>query len=110
MHEIPYWADTPKSNGGFSAYHLVFGSDPAYLNAWEENDRDLDFARDASVSSRLASQWKLRVLAQEAMLKDMDNGQLRRIMHHHQTFNSFGIAIGDAVVFYKQTSRKVSPI
>ena len=75
----------------------------------EESDRDLDSAQNAPVSSQFLLQWELRTMAQEAMLRGMATGKVRRIMDRNQTFNSIEITIGDSVIFYRQVSRKSTP-
>ena len=40
------------SGGGFSAYQLVFGSNPADLVRWEAKDEDLTFAQETSLSGQ----------------------------------------------------------
>ena len=48
---------------GFSAYQLAFGSNPADNFGWGDEDEDLLFAQDASLSGRFVAQWKLGAMA-----------------------------------------------
>ena len=59
------------SVAGFSAYQLVFGSNPADLLGWGEGDGDLICVRDTSSPDQFAHQWKLRMMAQEAGLREL---------------------------------------
>ena len=87
------------NRGGFSAYQIVFGPDPA---DWYR----LDFRQNASASSQFAHQLKLRVVAPEAMLRGMANGRLRRPPAPNPTFQNPGIEVGDSVICYEENSRK----
>ena len=47
--------------------------------------------------------------AQDAMLKEMGNGKLRRILDRNQTFENTDTAVGDPEIFHKQISCKSAP-
>ena len=78
VNEIQYCVSTMLRHGGVSANRLFFRSNPVDLYSWNDNDRDLDFAHIAWVLSWFTLQWKLRVMAQEAILK---NGQWQTATH-----------------------------
>ena len=61
---------------GVSAYKMAFGSNPADFFGWDDNDGDLLFTQDTSLSGQLAQQWKLRMRAQESALKEVANSKL----------------------------------
>ena len=65
---------------GFSAYQMVFGSNPADGYGWGGKDGDLTFAEDAPLSGQFAQRWKLRMVAQEAAQKEIANSRLRRLL------------------------------
>ena len=54
----------------YSSYQLVSGSNAADFFGFEDKDKDLLCAQDTSLSGKLARHWKLRVMAQEAALKE----------------------------------------
>ena len=108
-NENQYCVNTMLNHGGLSAYQFVFGSNPIDLYFWEDNDRDVDFAHNASVSIQFALQWKLRAMARGALPKEIATNKRRRTLDRNQTFDSADIAIGDSVIFYKQISRKSTP-
>ena len=84
---------------------MVFGSNPADLFGWDDSEEDLLFAQDTSSKGQFANQWKLRMRAQEATLKEVANSKLRRILAHNQTFNCTEVAVGDTVLLYKTSNR-----
>ena len=97
------------SASGFSAYQMVFGSNPADLFGWGDSEEDLLFAQDTPLAGQFVNQWKLRMRAQEATLREVANSKLRRILAHNQTFNCAELAVGDVVLFRKTPNRKSSP-
>ena len=48
--------------------------------SWQDNGKDLAFAQNASISSQFTFQWESRVMVRGAMLKELANGTLRRIL------------------------------
>ena len=66
LNEIQYCMNTTLRHSGFFAYQLVFGANPMDLYPWEDDDREFNFAQNASVSSQFTSQWKLLVMTQES--------------------------------------------
>ena len=94
------------SASGFSAYQLVFGSNPADNFGWGDEDEDLLFAQDTSLSGQFVANWKLRMLAQEAALKEIANSKLRRILAFNNSFESVDVKVGDEVLFYKAPTKK----
>ena len=92
---------TAPNNGGCSAYQAAFGSNPADLYFWEDNDRGPDFVQHTSVSGKFTLQWELRLLAQGAILKWMAGSKLRRIWDSNHTFDGTDVAIGVYRIFYK---------
>ena len=75
------------SASGSSAYQRAFGSNPVDFFGWEDGGDDLLFAQDASLAGQFVRQWKLRMQAQEAALKEVANSKLRRLLAHKKTFN-----------------------
>ena len=69
LAEAKWRLGTLVSGGGFSAYQMVFGTNPADLFGRGDKDGDLTFAQEASLLGRCAQQWGLRMMAQEAALK-----------------------------------------
>ena len=109
LSEVQWCLNTMLSSSVFSSYQMVFGSNPIDLYGWEDSEEDLLFAQDTSVAGQFVNQWKLRMRAQEATLKEVANSKLRRILAHNQTFNSSDVKVGDMVIFYKAQNRKSSP-
>ena len=83
LAEVQWRLETLISGGCFSVYQMVSGSNPAELVGWGDKNEDQTFARDTSLSGQFAQQWKLRVMAQEAALKEIADRRFRRLM----TFN-----------------------
>ena len=107
--EVQWCLNTLISASGYSAYQLVFGSNPTDRYGWGDTDEDLLFVQDTSVSGQFVQQWELRMMAQEAAHKEIANSKLRRLLAHNQTFNCTDIKIGDSVLFYKAPHRKSHP-
>ena len=59
------------------------------LFGWEGGGEDL-----------IVQRWKLRMRAQEATLKEIANGKLRRLLAHNETFNCAGVDLSDLALFY----------
>ena len=76
---------------------MVFGSNPVDLFGWEGGDEDMLFAQDSSLAGQFVNQWKLRMRAQEATLKEIANNKLRRVLPRNKTFNCAEIDVGDTV-------------
>ena len=68
---------------------------------WRENDGSTDSAQNTPVSSQLAHQWYLRVMAQEAKLEKMAKSDAQHILARNDAFQRSGITVGDRAVFYK---------
>ena len=68
LSEVQFCLNAMLATNGFSAYQLVIGSNPADNFGWGDEDEDLPFAQDTSLSEQFVAQWKLRMLAQEAAL------------------------------------------
>ena len=66
-------------------------------------------AQDTSIAGQFAQQYKLRMRAQEASLKDIANSRLRRLLARNKFFNCRVFDVGDSVPFYKTQSRRSSP-
>ena len=54
--EVQWCLNTMLSTSGFSAYQMVFGSNPADLFGSEDVDKDLPFAQDAPKSGQCVQQ------------------------------------------------------
>ena len=76
-------------------YQLVLGANPVDLFGWDDGKEDLFFARDRSPSEHFLQQWKLRMMAQEAASKEVDNGKLRRLSAPKRYFNCVDVKIGN---------------
>ena len=107
--EIQFCLNTMVSTSGFSAYQLVFGSNPADNFGWGDDDEDLLFAQDTSLSGQFVANWKLRMIAQEAALKQIANSKLRRILAFNNSFESADVKVGGEVLFYKAPTKKSIP-
>ena len=94
MSEIQFRLNAMLASNGFSAYQMVFGSNPADNFGWGDEDEDLLFAQDTSLSGQFVAQWKLRMLAQEAALKEIANSKLRRILAFNNSFGNVDVAVG----------------
>ena len=82
--------------GGFSALRMVFGANPADLYGWEDKDEDLTFAQDTSLSGRFVQQWALRIMAQEAALREIADSRLRKLLAYYRPADCADFKIGDA--------------
>ena len=89
---IQFCLNTMLASNGFSAYLIAVGSNPADNFGWGEEDEDLLYAQDTSLSGQFAAQWKLRMLAQKAALKEIANGKLRRILAFKNSLDSVDVA------------------
>ena len=72
------------SSSGFSAYQMVFGSNPADLFGRDDSEEDLLFAQDTSLAGQFVNQWKPRMRAEEATLKEVANIKLRRLLAYNK--------------------------
>ena len=97
------------SASGYSAFRLVFGSNPVGLYGWGDQDENLLLAQDSSVSEQFAQRWKLRMMAQEVALKEVANGKLRRLLAYNTTSNCTDAKNGDTVLFNEAQNRKRRP-
>ena len=88
-----------------SPLRLVFGSSPADLSGWDDQEEDLLSPQDTPASEQFAQQWQLRMMPQEAALKEVANIKLRRLPAYNKTSNCTDVAIGDSVRFYKAPNR-----
>ena len=89
LGEVQWRLNAMLSSSGFSAYQMVFGSNPVDLFGWDDSDEELLFAQDTSLVGQFAnhsgnligrtSEWKLRMRAQEATLREVANSKLRPI-------------------------------
>ena len=74
------------SASGHSAFQPVLGSNPVDIYGWDDQDGNLLFAQDTSVSGQCVERRALRMIAQESALvevPDLPSGpqqglQLRR--------------------------------
>ena len=79
------------------------------LCGWEDRDEDLASAQDTSLSGQFAQQWKLRMMAQEAALKEIANSRNRRAAAYNKSFNCTNVKNGDTALFYKAQRKKGAP-
>ena len=61
------------ATSGYSAYQMVSGCNPADNFGFGDDDEDLPAAQDTSLPGQFVPQWKPRMLAQEAALKEIAN-------------------------------------
>ena len=54
--EIQFCLNTMLASNGFSAYQMVFGSNPADNFGWGDEDEDLLCAQDTSLSEQFVAQ------------------------------------------------------
>ena len=73
---LSYW--------GSSAYQMALGSNPVGPCVRQDDDGDLDAAKDASILGRFVQEWKLRMLAQEAPLKEIAIVELRPLLPQNE--------------------------
>ena len=74
--EVQLRLSTLLSGSGYSGYPFVLGSNPVDPFGCGGNDEDLLFAQDASLPGQFGQQWKLRILPQEAALKEVASRKL----------------------------------
>ena len=72
--------DSAISASGYSAIQLVFGSNPAELYGWDDQEGDLLLAQDTSVLGQIAQQWQMRMMALGAALEEVANSKLSRLL------------------------------
>ena len=109
LSEVQWCLNAMLSSSGFSAYQMLFGSNPVDFFGWEDGDEDLLYARDTSLAGQFVQQWKLRTRAQKASLKEMASSNLRRLLARKKAFNCAEADIGDMELFYKAQNRKGLP-
>ena len=109
ISEAQFRLNATQSANGFSAYQMVFRSIPADNFGWGDEDADLLFERDTSLSGQFVARRKLRMMAREAALKEIANSKLRRILAFNDSFKSAGVRLGGEVLFYRAPSRKSAP-
>ena len=56
LGEVQWRLNTMLATSGFSAYQMVFGSNPADLFGWGDSEEDLLFAQDASSAGQFVNQ------------------------------------------------------
>ena len=81
---------------------MAFETIPADLHVWQDTDSDSDFARDAVTGDMFAQQWKLRRVAQEAALREIADGELRRPSVHNQSFGCADVKERGRLSFIRQ--------
>ena len=89
---------------------MALRPNPADLYDWEDKDEDLAFSQDTSLPGQLAQQWKARMMAQEAALREIANSRLRRLLALNKSFSCTDVKIGGAVLFFKARSKKSAPL
>ena len=109
INEERFRPNAMMSHGGFSAYWMVFGSNPEDSYLGRDEDSDLDFAQDTSASGQFAQLWKLRTSAQEATLTEIRNGKSRPPLARIKTFGCKDVQVGDSAGLRQQIGRKSAP-
>ena len=93
----------------YSAYRMVFGSDPVDIFGRVDRDADSLFAQETTLSGQFTQQWRLRMVAQEAAPEGVANSKLRPPSAYNKSFNCADIAIADSAPFQKRVNRKSAP-
>ena len=70
------------------------------LFGWDAEDEDLLFGQVTSLSGQFAPQWRLRVMAREAVLEGVVNSELRRILAYDKPFYCADVYMGDSALVY----------
>ena len=73
---------------------MVFGSNPAGLDTWQDDQGDLGSARVKSISCQFAQQWKLRMMVEQAALRGIEKTKLCRLSVRTKSFNCSGLLVG----------------
>ena len=107
--EVHFCLNTVLSTNGFSAYQLVFGSNPGDNFGWGAEDGDFFFAQNTSPPGQFVAQWELRMVAQEAALRTLANSMLRRIRAFNNSFDGAGGRVGDEVFIYEAPPQRSAP-
>ena len=79
------------------------------LDGRDAEKEDPLFAQDTSVPGQFAQHWELRMIAQEAALKEAKDCKLLRLLAYYKTFNCAGVKIGGSVRFFETPSRRSQP-
>ena len=94
---------------GVSAYRVAFGSRPADFLGRQDNDEDMSFTQDTSLSAQFAQQRGLRMRGLEAAHKEVAGSKVRHLLANKQSFDREDLAVGDSVLSYEAQSRNSSP-
>ena len=78
--EVQWRLNTVICGSGYSAYLMVFGSNPVGLFGWGDTDEDLLPPRIHLFRVGFAQQWQLPMMGQEAALKQVADSKLRRLL------------------------------
>ena len=85
---------------------MIFGSNPVDLCGWGGEDEVLTLAQGAGLSGQFAQQGKLRVMTEEAVLKDTAKSRLRRLLAFNKSSTCADVKLGDAALFHKAQSKE----
>ena len=107
--EVQWCLNALISGGGFPAYRLELGSNPADVSGCVEKGGGMLSAQGTPSSGQCAQQWELRMMAQEAAQPEVASSKLRCSLAYNKTFNCAGVEIGDAVLCFKAPNRKSRP-
>ena len=72
----------------------------------QDHGDELGFGQDTFVLSQFAQQRKLKVMKQEATLKEAADSRLRRLVAPNQAFRGLEIEVGGSGISYKQIGWK----
>ena len=107
LSEVRRCRNTTLSASGFSVSQMAFGSNsPVDSFGWDGGEEDLTFAEDIPLAGQFVQQWKLRVRAQEATMREIARSKLRRLLAHSKTFNCEEIDVRVMAPSYKARNRK----
>ena len=76
---------------------------------WRDNDSNLDFAQDPTISGQFPQKWKLRTMAQGTASKKIAHNSLRRLLADNKSFDCADRKVAGAGIFCKLPGRKSAP-
>ena len=89
---------------------MVSGSDPGDPKGGGDDDEDLLFAQDPSLSGQFVQQWKSPILAPEAALQGVANNKLRRAQTQNKSPNCSIVNVRDSAFSLSHLIAKARPV
>ena len=99
LAEVQWRLNALISGGWYSAFQSVSGSTPVGLFWWGDKDEDPLLSRGASLSGQFVQRWELRMMSQEAALKEVAAASVG---------GRWPIMIGAPALFHKAMYRKIA--